>query len=167
MQVNILLVFHCSSRCRRLFPAKTRGECRCGGLSTEWEKNETSQSLEKKMGSRMGIESSPGRTELIRSVSYWEDEDEKVFVLETERSGRQLPSHGGYLDCTLGGGEGWGGAVWMAGCLTVLLAAVVLAAHVFALFLAGADNYIAALPLSAARQPTPGVTGQTGRFMFC
>lgn len=61
----------------------------------------------------MGIESSPERTDLIRrlgSVSYWEDEDEKVFVLETERSGRQLQSHGGYFDCTHGGGgmlSGW------------------------------------------------------------
>lgn len=120
------------------------------------------------MGRRMGAESSPGRTDLIRrlgSVSYWEDEDEKVFVLETERSGRQLQSHGGYFDCTHGGGGG--GAVWMAGCLTVLLAAVVLAAHIFALFLAGPDNYIAALPSAAARQLTPGVSGQTGRFVFC
>lgn len=114
----------------------------------------------------MGIESAPGRTDLIRrlgSVSYWEDEDEKVFVLETERSGRQRQSHGGYFDCTHRGGGG-GGAVWMAGRLTVLLAAVVLAAHVFALFLAGPDNYIAALP---SRQLTPGVSGQTGRFMCC
>lgn len=111
----------------------------------------------------MAIESSRGRTDLIRrlgSVSYWEDEDEKVFVLETERPGRQLQSHGGYFDCTHGGGKG-GGAVWMAGCLTVLLAA-----HVFALFLAGPDNYIPALPSTAARQLTPGVSGQAGRFMF-
>lgn len=119
------------------------------------------------MGSRMGIESSPGRTDVIRrlgSVSYWEDEDEKVFVLERERSGRQLQSHGGYFDCTHGGG---GCAVWMAACLTVLLAAVVLAAHVFALSLAGPDNYIAALPSTVARQLTPGVSGQTSRFMSC
>lgn len=57
----------------------------------------------------MGVESSPGRTHLIRrlgSVSYWEEEDEKVFVLETERSGRQLQSQGGYFDCTHRGGGG-------------------------------------------------------------
>lgn len=66
------------------------------------------------MESTMGIESSPGNTDLIRrlgSVAYWEDEDEKVFVLETERSGRQLQSHGAYFDCTHGGKEcclvGW------------------------------------------------------------
>lgn len=119
------------------------------------------------MGSRMGIESSPGRSDLIRrlgSVSYWEDEDEKVCWRQSAREDSCSHMEGTSIVPT---GEGGGGAVWMAGCLTVLLAAVVLAAHVFALFLAGPDNYIPALPSAAARQLTPGVSGQTGRFMFC